>query len=285
MLYLIGGGCHANVVLDILKSLEYFYMRDTGSLKSLGCRLAYISVAGYYDDCETLLPVPYLGKICDIPVYVPLDSSNGLDALSVPRYICCIGDISLRHRIVESLKRLNWATIIHAKANVSPTARIGQGSVICVGANISSNTVIGDHVIVNTGASVDHHNYIGSYSHIAPGVTICGNVKIGVQTLIGVGSKIVPNIHIGDKVIIGAGSIILTDIPDNITVVGTVKRDKVNWLPSKVPNYKFIENVLLDSAKHNHYSNEGPCVKKLEKRLYEILEIDSEYKSIIITNN
>jgi dTDP-4-amino-4,6-dideoxygalactose transaminase len=58
----------------------------------------------------------------------------------------------------------------------------------------------------------------------------------------------------------------------------------IKWVPNKSPDFNNIKSYLDDSIKNNHFTNYGPCVKKLEQRLHDILEIDND-RSVIIVDN
>ncbi|HQB40063.1 MAG TPA: hypothetical protein PL053_12440 [Deltaproteobacteria bacterium] len=42
--------------------------------------------------------------------------------------------------------------------------------------------------------------------------------------MVGAGSTIIPNLNIGENVVIGAGSTVISDLPDNVTAVGSPAR-------------------------------------------------------------
>ena len=89
-----------------------------------------------------------------------------------------------------------WATIIHRRAWVSPSASIGEGTVLMAGAIVQPRARIGRHCIINTGATVDHDCVLKDYVHIAPGAHLCGNVHVGEGALVGVGVGIEPGVVI-----------------------------------------------------------------------------------------
>lgn len=46
--------------------------------------------------------------------------------------------------------------------------------------------------------------------------------------MVGSGAKVLGPIKIGDNVKIGANSVVLKDIPNNVTVVGIPRKNKIN---------------------------------------------------------
>lgn len=115
---------------------------------------------------------------------------------------------------------LKTPALIHNRAVVSLSAKIGENSHILAGAVIAPMAEIGEVCIVNTNASVDHECVLAAGVHIAPGATLCGCVLVGENTLIGAGSVVLPRIRIGSNVVVGAGSVVTRDIPDSVVVFG-----------------------------------------------------------------
>lgn len=78
------------------------------------------------------------------------------------------------------------------------------------------------------GIIISHYAIIGKNAIINQQVTIAGGsereaVTIGDNVMIGAGAKIVGPCHIGNNVKIGANAVVAKDIPDNCTVVGTMR--------------------------------------------------------------
>ena len=115
---------------------------------------------------------------------------------------------------------LKTPALIHNRAVVSFSAKIGENSHILAGAVIAPMAEIGEVCIVNTNASVDHECVLAAGVQVAPGATLCGCVRVGENTLIGAGSVVLPRIRIGANVVVGAGSVVTRDIPDGAVVFG-----------------------------------------------------------------
>jgi dTDP-4-amino-4,6-dideoxygalactose transaminase len=58
----------------------------------------------------------------------------------------------------------------------------------------------------------------------------------------------------------------------------------VSWVPKKSINKQYVNELLSLSEESNQYTNGGPVVSLLEKKLYEILKIE-ESKSIVCVSN
>ena len=103
--------------------------------------------------------------------------------------------------------------------------------------NASMGTSIGNGAIFKTppvlwhglnGIVVSHYAEIGENCIINQQVTIGGGnlgqkVIIGNNVMIGSGAKIIGPCKIGNNVKIGANAVVAKDIPDNCTVVGTMR--------------------------------------------------------------
>lgn len=120
--------------------------------------------------------------------------------------IISIGSNSIRKRLAEKFKSVNFATAIHPSSVISPKSSVGVGSVVMQGAIIQSSAVVGRHCIINTAASVDHDCVVEDFVHISPHATLCGNVFVGE------GSQV------------GAGAVVMRDVPDNVLVMGNPAR-------------------------------------------------------------
>jgi acetyltransferase EpsM len=117
-----------------------------------------------------------------------------------------------------------WATVVHATAWISPTARIEQGAVVLANAVINTGARIGRHVIVNSSAVVEHDVRIGDGSHTAPGAVIGGGTRIGEHTFIGLGARVRDHLEIGAGAVVGMGAVVVASIGPGATVVGIPAR-------------------------------------------------------------
>lgn len=110
--------------------------------------------------------------------------------------------------------------VIHPSAVVSRYASIGEGCVIFGGAIVNVRADLGDGCIINTGATVDHDCRLAEGVHISPGANLAGNVTVGEGSWVGIGACVRQGVTIGRNVMVGAGAAVVSDIPDDVTVVG-----------------------------------------------------------------
>jgi UDP-2-acetamido-3-amino-2,3-dideoxy-glucuronate N-acetyltransferase len=154
--------------------------------------------------------------------------------------------------------------MIHPTAEVSPSARIGEGTRVWgrthiregaqIGRNcnigegvyIDVNVVLGDNVKVENGALIYHGASIEDGVFVGPqvcftndrrprAVTIAGKLKededwevgqtrVGRGASIGAGAVVLPDLVIGDWALVGAGAVVTRDVPPHALVVGNPAR-------------------------------------------------------------
>jgi sugar O-acyltransferase (sialic acid O-acetyltransferase NeuD family) len=197
LLYLLGAGGHAKVVIDALHEMQ-FDMRQV--------RLRDDAVARRGDDI--------LGLEIDAPAIIA--------SMSGSRYHLAIGSCTARLQLSGKLEALGMRAlaIIHPASVISRHAQIADGAFIAARAIIGPTARIGKSVIVNHGAVVDHDCVVGDFSHIAPNATLAGNVRIGAGVLIGAGANILPGVEIGDEAVIGAGAVVVSNVDAGQVQVG-----------------------------------------------------------------
>ena len=192
-LVIIGSGGHAKVVVSTARALG-------------------IEVLAALDDDKTRQGQQVLG----VPITGPShDFANYPDC----RFVLAFGSNPGRKNVSAGLD-LDWATLVHPRATVCPTARLGEGTVVFAGAVVQAEASIGRHCILNTGCSVDHDSVLGDFVHIGPGARLCGGVQVGEGSLVGVGACARPGAKIGQWCTVGAGAAVVTDLADNGTYGG-----------------------------------------------------------------
>lgn len=191
----IGAGGHAKVVISTLQAA------------------GYTPVAVYDDEPRTwgsqLLGVAVRGSTAELVT----------GAAALPAVIA-IGDNRTRRAVAERLDHLDWISVIHPKAYVHESVRIGRGTVVFAGSVVQPDTTLGDHCIVNTGATVDHDSRVGNYVHFCPGTHGAGGVVVGEGVLLGIGSSVLPGKAIGAWTVVGAGATVVADLPAGVTATG-----------------------------------------------------------------
>lgn len=196
-LVILGGGGHALVVAEAA--------RATGS-----------EIVGFLDDNPDAVmshrpdPVMWIGP------------STNLEAIGDRPWIMGFGNLAFREQILHKLDQRELArsarTVIHPRACVSPTARIGRGVFIGPGAVVHTRAIVLDHAIVNTGAIVEHECHVGVNAHIAPGAVIAGGCRVGTSALVGLGARLLPMLSVGDGCVVGAGAVVVKSVIEGVVM-------------------------------------------------------------------
>lgn len=192
---LLGGGGHAKVVIDALRSAKRTPIACLDpNPKLLGQEIEGVEVAGGDD---LLVRFPPTRFALAVGVGAPLDTKP-------------------RRNIYEAMiaKGYEFPTVIAASSTVSRSADIGAGAQILTRAIVHPCAVVGVNTVVNTGAIVEHDCVVGAHAHVCPGAILCGGARVGIGAFIGAGAVVLPYRQVGDGAIVGAGVVIRKDVPD-----------------------------------------------------------------------
>lgn len=202
LLYLIGAGGHAKVVLD--------------ALLSSGTPAYDVRVR---DGAQQLQGQQLLGYSIEVPA-VAAEMGGQFFHLA-------IGNGQARRRLFAELlgMKARPLSIVHATSSISRFARIGDGSFVASQSVVAASASVGRSVIINHGAIVDHDCTVGDFSHIAPNAVLGGCVAVGAGVLVGAGAKILPGVSVGDDAVIGAGAVVTANVNAGETWVGVPARN------------------------------------------------------------
>ncbi|MCA1375215.1 MULTISPECIES: acetyltransferase [unclassified Bradyrhizobium] len=125
-----------------------------------------------------------------------------------------------RRQMIDRLQLTRWASVIHPRAFVSPSATIGLGCVIMPGAIVNARSMIGHHCIINSGAVVEHDVRIGHYTHLSPATVVGGGAEIGDNCFVGLGSRVRDHISIGNDTLVAMGSVVTGSWPSGSVLRG-----------------------------------------------------------------
>lgn len=81
--------------------------------------------------------------------------------------------------------------LIHPRAYVADSARVGEGAMVMAGAIVDVRAEIGDFAVIWPNACVNHDAKVGLNTFISPSVTVCGFVDVGAHSFVGAGSVLV----------------------------------------------------------------------------------------------
>jgi acetyltransferase EpsM len=202
----IGHGGHSKVVSDIIRS--------NNSLQIIG----YLD--NMYERNQSLNNL----------IFGPISAAMQLkEEHKNVKFVVAIGDNRTRKLVFEKLglNIMDFLTIVHPSASISPSAKIGYGTVVMPQVVINADVIIGNHCIINSSSVVEHDSLLKDFVHLCPNSTIAGTVEMHEGSCVGSGATIIPNRRIGEWTMIGAGATVIDHIPANCLAVGT---------PAKVKN-------------------------------------------------
>jgi acetyltransferase EpsM len=196
-IYVIGGGMHANVVIDLLLDCGY----DPQAMVDLD------ATRGAYRGVDIIAPEAFdpAGK-----TFVVAIGDNGTRAQLAQNYL--------------SQGAVFAPAVIHPSVHVSPTASVASGTVILPGAIIDASAQIGRNVIVNLGCIVGHDVTVGDNVHLSARTIFGGAAQIGAGTIVGLGATVCPKVRIGEWAIVAAGAVVVREVEDGSRVMGVPAR-------------------------------------------------------------
>lgn len=210
-LVVVGGGEHARVVIEAARTRP-------DAWQVLG-----IVDPGPATRTRELLEIEHLGD--DDALAAQIDRSE-----DDRRPWCVLGfvgseGVQARERAVERLgPAARWATVVHQRAWVSPSAELGEGSVVLAGAILNAGAVIGRHAIVNSAAVIEHDVVLGDHVHVGPGAVLGGGSRAGTGAVLGLGSRVRDHVEVGPGATIGMGAVVVADVAPGTVVAGSPAR-------------------------------------------------------------
>ena len=183
-------------------------------IKDINSRQQRWEILGFIDDnLQALNDIE-----CDFPI---IGSIQNWTPKQDELFACAIANPKIKEKIVNLLsdKGAIFQSIIHPSAIIGELNRIGQGFVAYPGACVTANVCIGDFVTL-LNSSIGHDAVIGDFSTISSFCDITGGVKIGKGAFLGSHATIIPQKKIGDHAYIGAGSVVISNIKENMKVMG-----------------------------------------------------------------
>jgi sugar O-acyltransferase (sialic acid O-acetyltransferase NeuD family) len=153
------------------------------------------------------------------------------------RFICAIGDPTIRLRICRELQKrgAEFVSMIHPSAIVGSRCKIGTGTILCPGVTVTVDVTIGDFVVLNVRSCVGHDARVGDGCTVNDFCDVTGNAKLGEGVFLGSHSSVTPSAKVGDYARVGAGSVVVRRVREHTTVMGpTAKR--IDWAIDSSPS-------------------------------------------------
>lgn len=207
-LIILGGGGHAEVLLELINELS-------------------LAVLGFTDVQDSETP-PLLSGLNFLGNDDVIFSSHTPDEVRLINGLGSVGAINRRAAVFGEFAAKNYRfnTLVHPTAYLSPSVSYGQGLQVLAGAVINTSAQLGDNVLINCRALIEHHCSIGNHTHIASGAVLCGACQIGQSVHIGAGAVINQGINIGDGAIIASGAVVIADVAAGSLMAGVPAQQK-----------------------------------------------------------
>lgn len=113
-----------------------------------------------------------------------------------------------------------FPNIIHRRATVEPSVKMGEGNIILANSMLGSDVVLGNVNFVNTGAMICHDTVAYQNNHFAPNAVLAGRIHVGCNNIFGMCSTTYFDVKIGNGNIINNGVNVFADIRDNKIIRG-----------------------------------------------------------------
>jgi sugar O-acyltransferase (sialic acid O-acetyltransferase NeuD family) len=215
-LYIIGAGGFGREAADTVREINRADASANGPV---------YRIAGFVDDDESLW-----GTIVnDIEVkggvewLCGLESGDGRGCRHCA--VIAVANPQMKRAIAHKLEGLiEWATIIHPTAVISPYAEIGAGAIIQANACIGPNARIGKQCCVNFCSGVGHDAVLGDCVSVMSHCDITGYDVLKDGVYVATSVSIIPSVTVGENAFVGAGSVVVKDVPEDIKVFGCPAR-------------------------------------------------------------
>jgi sugar O-acyltransferase (sialic acid O-acetyltransferase NeuD family) len=161
------------------------------------------------------------GLVGSVPVISP--DSRPPSERPARAAIALAGD---RIAFARVLRSHGWAleSIVHPRAEVSPSAELGEGVIIGPMSVLGAGARLAPLVQVGRGALVGHHVELGEGAVLHPGVNIGGRACIGAGATVAIGAVVVSGTRIGAGALVAAGAVVVRDVEDGKRVQGVPAR-------------------------------------------------------------
>lgn len=147
------------------------------------------------------------------------------DLASTHAALCGLGT-TRRRALVDQAASLGlpFATVVHPRATVSPSAALGVGCYLSARAVVGPGVCLGDHVLVLQGALVGCGASVGAFSSLLQGANVGRRCRVGTGVYLGAGAVVADGVEVGEGSALGAGAVLLDHLPPRCLAVGVPAR-------------------------------------------------------------
>ncbi|MFF2857185.1 NeuD/PglB/VioB family sugar acetyltransferase [Peribacillus sp. NPDC058002] len=198
-IYIIGAGTYGEVMYELAILNGY-------------------NVKGFYDEDDS--------KVYSLVMEVKVKGkfSNLRDEeIHNNNYIVAIGNNKVRSEIMDKINSTGGLTptLIHPKAVISDSAKIGKGVYIHGNTYIWTKTNISDYCIISPNVVIAHHSSLGKACLISTLSGVGASITIKDNVFVGMGSTLVTGVSlVGEGSIIGAGAVVLKNVEKECVYAG-----------------------------------------------------------------
>lgn len=207
-LFMLGGGGHARVLLDIVALVQPAWRvaileRD---ISLCGAEMMGARVIGTDEMLQEIARVRPGAHF-----------SVGLGT---------VGNCAPRRLLFELAfsQGLSPQTLVHPTAIISKYAYVAEGAQLLPACIVNAGARIGRNAIINSGAIVEHDCVVMDHAHVATGACLASTVTVGEGAHIGAGASVRQCLHIGDGAVVGVGAAVVQDVLSGAVVGGVPAR-------------------------------------------------------------
>ena len=147
-------------------------------------------------------------EVCGVPVLGPEDLLAGQHEEGGALAVCALDDPRDRKETMVRLRNrgVQFISLVHASAAVSPLARIGTGCLLLPGAVVSTEAHVGEGAVIHAHASVGPRALVGDFAVVGAGARLGGLSVVGEAAWVGPNSVIAEGQRVSPGPVAGPGT-------------------------------------------------------------------------------